>query len=51
MLEYLDALNWEDNEPAKIWYQRMKSRPAFRALLKDRLPGLAPPPAYGELDF
>ena len=51
VLEYLDALRWEDQESAKLWYQRIKSRPSFRPLLKDRLPGLTPPGVYAELDF
>jgi glutathione S-transferase len=29
----------------------MKSRPSFRAILADRLPGLTPAPAYSDLDF
>ena len=51
VLEYLDALRFGPHESAKTWYQRIKSRPAFRPLLKDRVAGLAPAATYGELDF
>jgi glutathione S-transferase len=29
----------------------MKSRPAFRSVLSDRVPGQPPVPHYAELDF
>jgi glutathione S-transferase len=35
----------------RTWYVRAKSRPAFRPLLADRQPGLAPSPHYDDLDF
>jgi glutathione S-transferase len=36
---------------AKDWYARMKSRPCFRGVLADRVPGLTPPAHYADLDF
>ena len=33
------------------WYVRMKSRPSFRSLLADRVPGQPPVTQYAELDF
>ncbi len=51
VLDYLDALDWNGLESAKLWYQRMKSRPAFRPLLSDRVRGIAPPSLYTALDF
>lgn len=51
VLEYLDALRFEGFEAAKIWYQRIKSRPSFRPLLADRVAGILPPAVYAELDF
>ena len=33
------------------WYVRMKSRPSFRSLLADRVPGQPPVSQYAELDF
>ena len=50
-LDYIDAVPWERNEAAKQWYARVKSRPAFRSLLADHLPGMAPPRHYVDLDF
>ena len=51
VLEYLDTLRFDGFESAKIWYQRIKSRPSFRTLLSDRVPGIMPPAVYAELDF
>ncbi|MBC8051316.1 MAG: glutathione S-transferase family protein, partial [Chitinophagales bacterium] len=42
---------WEDFPQAKEWYARIKSRPSFRSLLADRVPGLPPQPVYANLDF
>lgn len=50
-VDYLGEMPWDDYPPAKAWYQRIKSRPSFRALLADRIPGTAPPLAYTDLDF
>jgi glutathione S-transferase len=49
--DYLGDAPWEEDEAAKHWYQRIKSRPAFRPLLADRAPGMPPAPVYAELDF
>ena len=35
----------------KDWYLRMKSRPSFRPILADHLPGEPPPRHYANLDF
>ena len=50
-LDYLREVPWEHAESAKIWYQRLKSRPSFRPLLADSLPGFPPPAHYADLDF
>ncbi|MEJ0095746.1 MAG: glutathione S-transferase family protein [Methylocella sp.] len=50
-VDFLGDVPWEENEAAKLWYSRVKSRPAFRSLLADRLPGLSPAPIYADLDF
>ena len=50
-LDYIGDVDWSVSEAAKEWYARMKSRPAFRALLADRISGVAPPPHYANLDF
>lgn len=49
--DYLGDVPWDEDRSAKDWYARVKSRPTFRALLADRLPGIAPPPHYDDLDF
>ena len=50
-VDFLGDVPWEENETAKLWYARVKSRPAFRSLLADRLPGLSPAAVYADLDF
>jgi glutathione S-transferase len=50
-LDYLDEVPWDHAEGAKVWYQRLKSRPSFRLLLADSIPGLPPPAHYSDLDF
>jgi glutathione S-transferase len=51
VLDYLGEVPWEEFPQAKQWYALIKSRPSFRPLLSDRLPGLPPPRLYAELDF
>ncbi len=50
-LDYLGEVSWQDYPIAKAWYQRLKSRPAFRALLEDRVPGMPAIASYPDLDF
>jgi len=50
-LDYLGDVPWEAHDAAKEWYARIKSRPSFRALLSDHVPGAPPPPHYADLDF
>lgn len=49
--DYLGAVPWPDFPAVKDWYQRMKCRPSFRALLADRVEGVPPPSHYDDLDF
>ena len=49
--DYLGDVPWEENELAKVWYARVKSRPSFRLLLADTIPGVPPSPTYADLDF
>jgi len=51
VLDYLGEVPWEEFPQAKQWYAQLKSRPSFRPLLVDRLPGVPPTRAYAELDF
>ena len=50
-VDFLGDVPWEEYETAKLWYARVKSRPSFRPLLADRMPGLTPAPVYADLDF
>ncbi len=50
-VDFLGDVPWAEDETAKSWYARVKSRPAFRSLLADRLPGMTPSPTYADLDF
>jgi glutathione S-transferase len=50
-IDYLGDVPWKEDETAKAWYARIKSRPSFRTLLGETLPGLAPAPSYVNLDF
>jgi len=50
-IDYLGDVPWWTHDVAKIWYTRLKSRPSFRPLLADRVPGLPPPRHYADLDF
>jgi glutathione S-transferase len=50
-LDYFGEVPWDANQAVKEWYMRMKSRPSFRSLLADRVPGQPPVTLYAELDF
>lgn len=50
-LDYIGDVPWAQYPQAKDWYVRLKSRPSFRGLLADHLPGMPPPRVYANLDF
>jgi glutathione S-transferase len=50
-LDYLGDVPWDEHPRTKDWYVRIKSRPSFRPLLSDVIPGNPPPPHYADLDF
>lgn len=50
-IDYVGDVPWENHPAAKDWYARVKSRPCFRPLLADHLPGVPPPRHYADLDF
>ena len=50
-IDYIGDVDWSVSAPAKDWYAQMKSRPSFRGLLSDRVPGTTPPEHYADLDF
>lgn len=49
--DYLGEVPWQENEAARHWYARVKSRPSFRAILGDTVAGLPPAKHYANLDF
>ncbi len=50
-VDYLGDVPWEAHQGAKDWYARVKSRPSFRSLLEDAIPGAPPARHYANLDF
>ena len=50
-LDYAGDVDWSISPSTRDWYARVKSRPSFRALLADRVPGVTPPPHYADRDF
>lgn len=51
VVDYLGDVPWQENDAAKHWYARVKSRPSFRPLLSDRIAGMEPSAHYADLDF
>ncbi|MXU64673.1 FtsZ-binding protein FzlA [Oceanomicrobium pacificus] len=50
-LDYINDVDWARSPAMKDWYSKIKSRPAFRTLLADLVPGFPPPAHYADLDF
>ena len=50
-VDYLGDVPWSEDEAAKTWYARIKSRPSFRPLLAEWLAGVPASPSYVDLDF
>jgi glutathione S-transferase len=50
-LDYFGEIPWTEFPALTEWYSRMKSRPSFRPLLADRVPGQPPVSHYAELGF
>lgn len=50
-LDYISDVDWSRVPAVHEWYATMKSRPAFRSLLADVVPGFPQPPHYADLDF
>ena len=50
-IDYIGEIPWDDAPVVKEWYQRIKSRPAFRPILADSLKGIPPANHYMDLDF
>ena len=50
-LDYISDVDWNRSQIVKDWYAKIKSRPAFRNILADAVPGFPPPAHYADLDF
>ena len=50
-LDYISDVDWHRSQAVRDWYARIKSRPAFRPILADTVPGFPPPQHYADLDF
>ncbi|WP_420861985.1 glutathione S-transferase family protein [Algirhabdus cladophorae] len=50
-LDYVSDVDWNRSEAVKDWYAKIKSRPAFRSILADQIPGNLPSRQYADLDF
>ena len=50
-LDYLGDIDWGKAGETRDWYSRIKSRPAFRTLLHDRVLAMPPHAGYADLDF
>ncbi|WP_371155932.1 glutathione S-transferase family protein [Jannaschia sp. 2305UL9-9] len=50
-LDYSSDVDWNRNQGVRDWYAKIKSRPAFRSLLADVVPGFRPASHYADLDF
>lgn len=51
VLDFTNDINWEKSHRIKEWYALMKSRPSFRSILHDLIPGIVPPMHYSDPDF
>jgi glutathione S-transferase len=51
LVDYTEDVPWDQHPLAKEWYARVKSRPSFRPLLQDQIPGIPAPRHYADLDF
>ncbi|SPH23628.1 Glutathione S-transferase GST-6.0 [Defluviimonas aquaemixtae] len=50
-LDYISDVDWNRSQTVKDWYAKIKSRPSFRSILADQVPGFPPPAHYADLDF
>ena len=50
-LDYMGDVLWDTAPETRQWYARIKSRPAFRTLLNDRIVGMPAAAGYADLDF
>ncbi|MCC5970431.1 MAG: glutathione S-transferase family protein [Pararhodobacter sp.] len=50
-LDYIADVDWDRAPGVRDWYAKIKSRPAFRPLLADQVPGFPAARHYADLDF
>lgn len=50
-LDYISDVDWNRQAVVRDWYAKIKSRPSFRSILADQVPGFPPAPHYANLDF
>ncbi|MGE3159585.1 MAG: glutathione S-transferase family protein, partial [Xanthobacteraceae bacterium] len=50
-VDYLGDVPWKEDEAAKNWYARVKSRPSFRPILAETVAGIPASETYANLDF
>lgn len=51
VLDYFGEINWYKWYIIKEWYSIIKSRPGFKGILNDKIPGFNSPEHYSDLDF
>jgi glutathione S-transferase len=49
--DYLGGIDWKGHDQTARWYRGLKSRPAFRPLLSERMEMINPPAHYDNVDF
>ena len=49
--DYFGDVQWDTVPDLRDWYSRIKSRPSFRPLLADVIPGARPVKHYADIDF
>jgi glutathione S-transferase len=51
IIDYFGNIAWEYYPFARDWYARIKSRPSFKRVLSDKIPGIQPVSYYSNPDF
>ena len=51
VIDYVNSFPWEKSKILKEWYSIVKSKPSFRDVLSDNVPGIIPSRHYAEFDF
>lgn len=51
VIDYFGEIDWNQWPEIKNWYSLIKSRPGFKSILQDEIPGFVPPLHYSVIDF